>query len=301
MVEEREHRVLYRREVIIVSSTYLITGAGSGFGKEVALRLAEQGSEVIAGVEIIAQVGALRAEASARGVDLRIEKLDVTDEGDRRKAWGWDVDVLLNNAGIAEGGSAVDIPAENLRRQFEVNVFGPVLLTQGIAKNMIAKGGGKIIFMSSVAGLTADPFTGAYSGSKHAVEAIADALDQELAEHGVQIATINPGPFLTGFNDTMFETWKSWIDDPAARSVDYEKLAFPHEQFDPEEVYQVTLDVLTGKDTAYRHVLPASTVDDIRAQTESQWDRLLNDGRRPETAQAAYDLQPATRVSTHTD
>ena len=78
-------------------------------------------------------------------------------------------------------------------------------------------------------------------------------------------------------------------------------MAFPHEQFDPEEVYQVTLDVLTGKDTAYRHVLPASTVDDIRAQTESQWDRLLNDGRRPETAQAAYDLQPATRVSTHTD
>ena len=143
-----------------MSTTYLITGAGSGFGKEVALRMAEQGHDVIAGVEIIAQVNVLRAEAKKRGVELRVEKLDVTDEGDRRKAAQWDVDVLLNNAGISEGGSSVDIPAENLRRQFEVNVFGPILLTQPIAKRMVAKGGGKIVFMSSVAGLTVDPFTG---------------------------------------------------------------------------------------------------------------------------------------------
>ena len=122
------------------NTTYLITGAGSGFGKEVALRLAEQGHDVIAGVEIIAQVNVLRAEAKERGVDLRVEKLDVTDEGDRDKAAQWDVDVLLNNAGISEGGSSVDIPAANIRRQFEVNVFGPILLTQPIAKAMVAKG-----------------------------------------------------------------------------------------------------------------------------------------------------------------
>lgn len=69
-----------------MTQTYLITGAGSGFGKEIALRLAEQGHDVIAGVEIIAQVNTLRSEAHDRGVDLRVEKLDVTDEGDRRKA-----------------------------------------------------------------------------------------------------------------------------------------------------------------------------------------------------------------------
>lgn len=279
-----------------MSTTYLITGAGSGFGKEVALRMAEQGHDVIAGVEIIAQVNVLRAEAKKRGVELRVEKLDVTDEGDRRKAAQWDVDVLLNNAGISEGGSSVDIPADNLRRQFEVNVFGPILLTQPIAKRMVAKGGGKIVFMSSVAGLTVDPFTGAYAGSKHAVEAFADALDQELAEYGVTVATINPGPFLTGFNDTMFEEWKSWVDDPSTRLYDYSKLAFPHEQFDPEEVITVTIDVLTGTDTDYRHVLPAHTVDDIKAQTQAQWDRTLNDGKRPELVQTAYDISPYTPV-----
>ncbi|WP_312808569.1 SDR family oxidoreductase [Corynebacterium variabile] len=175
-------------------STYLITGAGSGFGREISLRLAEQGHDVIAGVEIIAQVNTLRAEARDRGVELRVEKLDVTDEGDRAKALDWGVDVLLNNAGISEGGATVDLPAEVIRRQFEVNVFGPVLLTQGIAKQMGAKKAGRIVFMSSVAGLTVDPFTGAYAGSKHAVEAFADALDQELAEYGVTVATINPPP-----------------------------------------------------------------------------------------------------------
>ena len=279
------------------NTTYLITGAGSGFGKEVALRLAERGHDVIAGVEIIAQVNVLRAEAKERGVDLRVEKLDVTDEGDRDKAAQWDVDVLLNNAGISEGGSSVDIPAANIRRQFEVNVFGPILLTQPIAKRMVAKGGGKIVFMSSVAGLTVDPFTGAYAGSKHAVEAFADALDQELSEYGITVATINPGPFLTGFNDTMFEAWKSWEDDPSTRLFDYEKLAFPHEQFDPEEVIEVTLDVLTGTDTDYRHVLPSHTVDDIKSQVSALWDRTLNDGKRPELVQTAYDISPYSPVT----
>ncbi|WP_297008153.1 SDR family oxidoreductase [uncultured Corynebacterium sp.] len=278
------------------STTYLITGAGSGFGKEIALRLAGQGHDVIAGVEIIAQVNTLRADARDRGVDLRVEKLDVTDEGDRGKALGWDVDVLLNNAGISEGGSTVDLPAEVIRRQFEVNVFGPVLLTQGIAKQMVSRGTGRIVFMSSVAGLTVDPFTGAYAGSKHAVEAFADALDQELAEFGVQVATINPGPFLTGFNDTMFEEWKSWNDDPATRLYNYSELAFPHEQFDPEEVIATSIDVLTGEDTMYRHVLPAHTVEDIKAQMNGEWDRTVNDGTRPVPVQTAYDITPYTPV-----
>ncbi len=279
-----------------MTQTYLITGAGSGFGKEIALRLAEQGHDVIAGVEIIAQVNTLRSEAHDRGVDLRVEKLDVTDEGDRRKALDWDVDVLLNNAGISEGGSTVDLPAEVLRRQFEVNVFGPVLLTQGIAKQMVAKGAGRIVFKSSVAGLTVDPFTGAYAGSKHAVEAFADALDQELAEHGVKVATINPGPFLTGFNDTMFEEWKSWNDDPSTRLFDYDKLHFPHEQFDPEEVIEVSIAVLTGEDTAYRHVLPAHTVEDIKEQMDGEWSRTVNDGTRPALVQTAYQIKPYTPV-----
>ena len=277
----------------------LVTGAGTGFGNEIAMRLAAQGFDVIAGVEIIAQVQAVKKQAKSRGVALRVEKLDVTNEDDRQKAWHWDIDVLLNNAGISEGGSMADIPAENLRHQLEVNLIGPVLLTQGIVKKMVAKGKGKIVFMSSVAGLTADPFTGAYSASKHAVEAVAEALGKELQEFGIEVATINPGPFLTGFNDRMFETWTSWKDDVTKRLFDYEKMAFPHEQYDPEPVFETTVGVISGKIKTYRNVEPKEIIAQQRAQLDAAWERRVDEqlGKRSELVQKAYDIEPETPVS----
>lgn len=280
-----------------MAETVLITGAGTGFGKEVSLRMAAQGQQVIAGVEIIAQVTELRNEARERGVDLRVEKLDVTDPGDRTKAWSWDVDVLLNNAAVAEGGAVVDLPEDQLRRQFEVNVFGTMLLTQGFARAMAAKRRGKIVFLSSTAGLITDAFTGAYSASKHALEAFADALNQELAEFGVAIATINPGPYLTGFNDTAMEGWKGWHDDPSRRLFDYSSLAFPREQFDPEPVYEVSVAVLTGENKRYRNVVPDDMVSAIREQLDSKWERQQNDGStgaRSELVEKAHEIAPAT-------
>ncbi len=278
--------------------TILVTGAGTGFGYEVALRLAAKGLDVIAGVEIVAQVHSLEQEAKRRGVQLRIEKLDVTHEGDRRKAAEWDVDVLLNNAGISEGGATVDIPAQNLRRQYEVNVVGPLMLTQLIAKKMALKKKGKIVFMSSVAGLTTDPFAGAYASSKHAIEAIAEAMSQELKEFGIEVATINPGPFLTGFNDRMFETWKDWQDDPSQRLFDYSKLAFPHEQYDPEPVFVTTVGVITGEIDSYRNVEPKEIIAQQRQQMDSAWTRKSNEGlgKRTELVQKAFDIKPGTPV-----
>ncbi len=104
------------------------------------MRLAEKGFDVIASVEIYAQVQILKREAAARGVSLRVEKLDVTNDGDRKKAFGWDVEILVNNAGVLEGGSVVDIPAANMRRGVQANVvIGPPLLSQGIAKQTVVK------------------------------------------------------------------------------------------------------------------------------------------------------------------
>lgn len=278
--------------------TILITGAGTGFGHEVALRLAAKGFDVIAGVEIAAQVHAVTEDAKKRGVSLRVEKLDVTCEDDRQKAADWDVDILLNNAGISEGGSVADIPAENLRRQYEVNIIGPVMLTQLVLRKMVAKKKGRVVFMSSVAGLTTDPFAGAYSSSKHALEAIASALSQEVKEFGIEVATVNPGPFLTGFNDRMFETWKSWQDDPARRLFDYSKIAFPHEQYDPEPVFETTIGVLTGAIDTYRNVEPKEIISQQREQLDAIWSQKVTDGlgKRPELVQKAYDIKPATPV-----
>jgi NAD(P)-dependent dehydrogenase (short-subunit alcohol dehydrogenase family) len=148
--------------------TVLITGAGTGFGLEVAMRLAKKGFNVIASVEIYAQVQTLKRQASARGVNLRVEKLDVTNEGDRHKALGWNVEILVNNAGVLEGGAVVDVPETNIRNEFEVNVIGPLLLTQGIARQMAKRRQGRIVWVSSREGINVNPFTGIYSASKHA-------------------------------------------------------------------------------------------------------------------------------------
>src|SRR6201987_20989 len=277
----------------------LITGSGTGFGHEVAMRLAEKGFDVIAAVEIYAQVQTLKRQAAARKVTLQVEKLDVTDAGDRRKALEWNVEILVNNAGLLEGGSVLDIPAVNMRREFEVNVIGPLLLTQGIAKQMVKRGEGRIVWVSSREGLNVNPFTGIYSASKHALEAIAETMAGELQEFNIEVATVNPGPFLTGFNDRMFQTWQSWEDDGAARLFDYSKLAFPRAQFDPEPVYATMTAVAAGEIDSYRNLEPKSMVEETKRLIEAPWNRKTKDGpgTPPASLQKSYEMKPETPVS----
>jgi NAD(P)-dependent dehydrogenase (short-subunit alcohol dehydrogenase family) len=276
--------------------TVLITGAGTGFGHEVAMRMAQKGFDVIAAVEIYGQVQTLKRQAAARGVNLQVEKLDVTDDGDRRKALAWNVEILVNNAGVLEGGSVVDIPALNMRREFEVNVVGPLLLTQGIAKQMVKRGRGRIVWVSSREGLNVNPFTGIYSASKHAVEAIAQTMALELQEFGIEVATINPGPFLTGFNDRGFETWRSWVDEPSERLFDYSKLAFPRAQFDPEPVYATMTAVAAGEIDSFRNLEPKSMISETKSNIEAPWNRKVKDGlgSRPASVQKAFEMKPET-------
>src|SRR6201995_5720068 len=256
----------------------LITGAGTGFGHEAAIRLAQKGFEVIASVEIWAQVQTLKRQAAERGVTLTVEKLDVTNDGDRRKALGWDIEILVNNAGVLEGGSVLDIPGKHMRDQFEVNVIGPLLLTQGIAKQMVKRGKGRIVWVSSREGLNVNPFTGIYAASKHAVEAIAETMSLELQEFGIEVATVNPGPFLTGFNDRGFETWRSWEDEPSERLFDYSKLAFPRAQFDPGPVYATMTAVAAGEIDTYRNLEPRSMLEETKQLIEAPWNKKVTDG-----------------------
>ena len=279
-------------------TTVMITGAGSGLNNGAAFELAARGYDVIACVEIYPQVRALELQAQERGVQLRIEKLDVTQEGDRRRAISWNVDVLVNGAGIIEGGAIVDIPGANMRRQFEVNVTGPVLLTQGIAREMVRRRSGKIIFMSSVVGILSGPFVCIYGASKHALEAIAETMGMELQEFGVQVAVINPGPYLTGFNDAGFLAPADWDDDSSARVFDYAKLSFPFEQFEPSLAFKSIADVITGESVLFRNVVAPELSEGVREQSLQVWTRKATDGlgTRAELVQKSYDMKPATRA-----
>lgn len=278
--------------------TVMITGAGSGLNREAALALAQRGYDVIACVRDYPQQHALQVHAASQGIALRVEKLDVTEDGDRARAATWDVDVLLNGAGIIEGGAIVDVPAENYRRQFETNVIGPILLTQAIAKRMVARRSGRIVFMSSVVGILCGPFVGAYAASKHALEAVAETMAMELQEFSVEVAVINPGPYLTGFNDAGFLTPETWDDDPATRVFDYEALSFPFEQFDPAAAIEGIVDVVTGKSPLFRNVVSPDLAEGVRAQSELVWKREAREGlgTRAALVQRSYDLEPGTLV-----
>jgi len=276
----------------------MITGAGSGLNKGAALELARRGFQVIACVENYPQLRALEIEAEENELPIEIEKLDVTREGDRKRAASLDVDILVNGAGILEGGAVVDIPSENLRWQFEVNLFGPLFLTQAIARKMASRRSGRIVFMSSVVGVLTGPFVGAYAASKHAVEAIAGTIAIELQEFGIEVAVINPGPFLTGFNDAGFLAPRTWNDKASERLFDYDQLAFPFEQFEPSTACDSIADVIAGKSPLFRNIVPPELAAGVRDQSELAWTRLSADGlgARADLVRRSYEMSPETRA-----
>jgi NAD(P)-dependent dehydrogenase (short-subunit alcohol dehydrogenase family) len=279
-------------------SKIMMTGTGSGLSNGAAFELARRGHDVIACVENYPQLRALEIQAEEAGLSLQIEKLDVTREGDRDRAAGWDVDILVNGAGIIEGGAIVDLPSDNLRRQLETNVIGPAALTRVVARGMVKRGSGKIVFVSSVVGIITGPFVGAYSASKFAVEAIAQTMATEMQEFGIEVATINPGAFLTGFNDAGFLTPKGWEDDPSARVFDYDKLAFPFEQFRPEDGFESMADAIVAEGGLARNVITPDLAEEVREASMGAWTRKTNDGlgSRAALVQKAYDIEPETLV-----
>jgi NAD(P)-dependent dehydrogenase (short-subunit alcohol dehydrogenase family) len=182
--------------------TVLITGASTGIGRATALRLAGSGWTVLAGVRKAADGESLTAAGGERIVPVELDVTDATQiaaavaEVDARGG----LDALVNNAGIGFGGPLELVPIEDLRHQLEVNVLGPVALTQALLPALRRGSGrrsGRILFISSVGGRVAMAFTAPYAASKHAIEAIGDALRVELRSSNVQVALIEPGSVAT--------------------------------------------------------------------------------------------------------
>jgi NAD(P)-dependent dehydrogenase (short-subunit alcohol dehydrogenase family) len=243
----------------------LITGAGSGFGLGASLGIARNGHEAIAAAQTWQQVTTLRARADELGLDsLRVEKLDLLDPYDVKHASDWDVDVLVNNAGMGEAGPIAEIPVDLVRRNFEVNVFAPLAFTQQVVRAwVLAKKPGKVVFVSSMGGLFSPPGFAAYAATKHALEAIAEAMQGEMKPFGIQVQTINPGAYLTGFNEAMAENAFRWLDD----EVNFTKRAAMSEAVanligsadgrrDPEEMIAKMIEIIPARKGRFRNVVP---------------------------------------------
>ena len=236
--------------------TVMITGAGSGFGKGASLALAERGHAVIATTETEAQADALRAEAP----QLTVVKVDITTDDVARVA-EWDLDVLINNAGAGQTGPMADVPIDRVRRLFDVNVFGTLAVTQAVLPRMVAKGSGRIIIMSSISGVLSAPAFGPYSMTKHALEAMGKAMRGELAGQGVDVCLLNPGPYLTGFNDRMADSMWEWFGDDAVNAGStplFEMMRdfVKNDQRDPIEVVDRMVELTEAETTEEHNFVP---------------------------------------------
>jgi NAD(P)-dependent dehydrogenase (short-subunit alcohol dehydrogenase family) len=174
----------------------VVTGASTGIGRACAERLARDGHAVIAGVRKDADAEALRA------AHLNIEPamLDVTDAAQvaalAERVGEEPLHGLVNNAGIGVGGPLEFVPLDELRRQMEVNLVGPVAVTQALLE-ALRRARGRIVFIGSVGGRVPGPFLGPYQASKGAVRQIAGALRQELHPWGMHVALVEPGAVAT--------------------------------------------------------------------------------------------------------
>jgi len=189
------------------NQTALVTGASSGIGRETAIKLAEKGFAVIAAARRMERL----AELADQVEGISPVQVDLSEPQGTEKFCSYlselpaPVSVLVNNAGYSVRGALEDVSIETAKRLFEVNIFALIRITQACLPAMRRQRKGIIVNMSSIVGKFTFPGSGIYAASKHALEAITDAMRLELAPMGIKVVAIRPGPIATEFNDVATE------------------------------------------------------------------------------------------------
>lgn len=251
----------------------LVTGANSGIGLATVVELARKGFDVVGSVRSAAKARIVRDAARQAGVEVRTVILDVGDTAqcrrvvDRLRPWG-----LVNNAGYGAVGAIEDVSDEEAHSAFETMVFAPIRLSRLALPHMRERGGGRIVNISSIYGLTTTPLSGWYQGAKHALEAISDALRVEVAKDGVRVVLIEPGGFDTGiWEDTHSEVDRrpdSKYRTAYGRLQAGVKLSRPM-MGRPRTVAKVIARAMTSRRPSARYLVGAD------AQAIAFWDRLI--------------------------
>lgn len=176
----------------------LITGCSTGIGRATAIELQGRGHHVVATARRLESIEDLDVTARLH--------LDVTDEESILAAVNaiGEIDVLVNNAGFEVSGPVETTPLHEVRRMFETNYFGLIRCVQAFVPRMRHRGHGTIVNVSSLAGRVAGPLNGFYAGTKHAVEALSDAMHYELGHFGIRTIVIEPGAIATAFQGNIF-------------------------------------------------------------------------------------------------
>ena len=201
----------------------LITGCSSGVGYTLALEFNKRGYNVWATARKPDTIAGLRAK------NIHIAQLDVTRKDQVQQIvnliqddYGG-IDILVNNAGYGGMGPVVETPDDELKRQFETNVFAPMSLVRAVASGMIARKTGMIINIGSISGVLVTPFSGSYCASKAALNALSDALRLELKPFGIKVITVQPGAIRSRFAENASAALdRVWRHDSIYKSIEAE-------------------------------------------------------------------------------
>ncbi|ELL4669151.1 SDR family oxidoreductase [Vibrio fluvialis] len=252
-----------------MTESILITGCSSGIGYHCAKRLHEAGYRVVASCRRQEDVERLKNEG------LFCVQLDVTDKDSIHKALdealkhtGGVIDVLFNNAGYGQTGAIEDLPTDALREQFETNVFGLHELTRAVVPIMLKQTKGKIVQNSSVLGLVAMKYRGAYNASKFALEGYTDTLRLELMDTNISVSLIEPGPIESKFRANALQAFNENIDMGASRhkpsyqsTIDRLSRTTSENRFtlSPESVYEKITKILSSDKPKPRYYVTRQT------------------------------------------
>jgi short-subunit dehydrogenase len=198
-----------------------------------------------------------------------------------KKTWKYEIDILVNNAGIVHTRPLAELPVHLLREVMETNTFSTLEFSKPFIKKMVEKGKGKVIFLSSVAGLTTSGFLGPYNASKHALEAIAQCLREELKPIGVTVATIKPEPFDTGFNDRMYDTYKQWFDEDlhytSIKEIEKAAELMAKNQFDPQKMIDKMVELIPLEEHNFRTICSENFEDMCQKNQSRQYKIKTNE------------------------
>ncbi len=261
----------------------LITGTSSGFGYLMALEFARKGDRVFATMRNLDKAAKLKEAAAAENLSISFLKLDLLDESSiksavaQAEAEGGPINVLVNNAAMELRSSIEDASEDEVRKQFETNVFGTLRVIWNVLPGMRERGSGTIVNLSSIGGIVAVPFAGYYSASKHAVEAISESLYYEAKPFGVRVIVIEPGAFPTEFSSNSYEAAKFNESSPYAKSAAGFAAAFDQGlrapggvRQDPAEVAQAVYKAVHDETPKLRYTVggDAALIASVRKQLD---------------------------------
>ncbi|MBV9425162.1 MAG: SDR family NAD(P)-dependent oxidoreductase [Solirubrobacterales bacterium] len=261
------------------SRVWFITGASSGFGRELANAALGRGDRVVAGARDAGRLADLATDDRVHAISL-----DVVDGAARERAvqealgrFGR-IDVLVNNAGRTQVGAVEETTEEELRSLFELHFFAPAALTRLVLPHMRAQGGGAIVQMSSVGGQITAPGFGAYCATKFALEGLTQALRDEVAPFGIRTLIVEPGAFRTG----LFRPSAAY---QSRAMPEYADTVGPTREYvggndglqpgDPAKAAQAILTALDAEDPPLRLVLGEDAIDSIRSRLDQLTGELL--------------------------